>query len=176
MIDKLEELYVKIDKDEFFGKYSGTNSIGRPHLAQELVAHGFADDFKTAFMKYLGDYKPAYVKKDNPDFKLVLNLIKSAGGVAIIAHPGKYIKHSVLQDFIGSGIDGLEVVHPSHKLNDSKYFSGVCQSHNLLTSGGSDFHGYLDADYTNMGNYFVSEGCVKAIENLHSTNIKNQDK
>ncbi len=140
MIDKLEELSMKIDKDEFFGKYSDTNSIGRPHLAQELVKHGFVNDFKTAFTKYLGDYKPAYVKKLNPDYKIILNLIKSAGGVAIIAHPGKFIKHNVLQDFIGSGINGFEVIHPSHKQKDSKYFSGVCQSYNLLTSGGSDFH------------------------------------
>lgn len=146
-----------INVENFLGKYSSNITLGRPHLALEMVNIKFVKNYVDAFVRFIGDGKPAYVKKPNPDIKKVLGIISELGGLSFIAHPGKYFKSTQIQEIIESGVDGIEVIHPSHTFTDTHFFQQVSAQNFLLESGGSDFHGIVKADYENFGNFFVTD-------------------
>jgi len=156
IVEKLNDLGSKIKYNSIIEKVGIDTSIGRPHIAMELNEEGFVNSYNEAFMKYIGDGKPAYVKKLNPPAKEVIKLISELGGLSFIAHPGKIIRDVFLTELIAHGIDGIETVHPSHSKDDINYFTGIAAENFLLTSGGSDFHGGVKNDQKNFGNYYVS--------------------
>lgn len=106
-------------------------------------------------MKYIGDGKPAFVKKPVPNAKEAIQLISSIGGLSFVAHPGKMVRGEMLDELLKYGLDGVEVIHPSHGREDIEYFSSIASDNFLLVSGGSDFHGIYDREYGNMGNYVI---------------------
>lgn len=167
MIEKLREFGFNINPDSIFEKYNSSCSIGRPHLANELVEKGYVKDFQTAFQRYLGDKKPAFVKKENLNYEIVIELIRVAGGLSFIAHPANYFRESSLLKFVNAGIDGIEVYHPSHSPNHVAKFKAFAAEHGLLISGGSDFHGYAEYDFSNIGRYFISDEELNAIKEKH---------
>lgn len=160
IIRKLLDLGVKIKPDNLLKKYSVSNSIGRPHIANELVEQGLVKDYGDAFQRYLGDNKPAHVRKENLDFNVIIELIHKSEGLAFLAHPGNYFRESSLKKILESGIDGIETVHPSHTLNHVNKFTKFAKENNLLTCGGSDFHGFYEIDYSNLGKFCVDEDAV----------------
>lgn len=157
MILKLKELGVNINSTALFEKYSSSCSVGRPHLANEILEQGYVKDFQTAFNRYLGDNKPAFVKKDNLNFEIMIELIKVSGGLSFVAHPGSYFRESTLVELKKAGINGIEVYHPSHNDAHNKKYMKFVKEHNLLAVGGSDFHGYSEYDYHNIGRFYVDE-------------------
>jgi 3',5'-nucleoside bisphosphate phosphatase len=157
MISKLKDLGVNINSSALFEKYSSSCSVGRPHLANEVLAQGYVKDFQTAFNRYLGDNKPAFVKKDNLNFEIMIELIKVSGGLSFVAHPGSYFRESTLVELKKAGISGIEVYHPSHNDNHNKKYMKFVKDHNLLAVGGSDFHGYNEYDYHNIGRFYIDE-------------------
>lgn len=157
MISRLNNLNCIINADKFLNKFSTNITLGRPHLALEMVDIKFVKNYVEAFTRFIGDRKPAYVKKPNPDIKTVLNLISDLGGLSFLAHPGKYFKNTQIQEIIDAGVDGIEVIHPSHTFTDTHYFQQVSAQNFLLESGGSDFHGIVKTDYDNFGNCFVTD-------------------
>ncbi|MCE1165221.1 MAG: PHP domain-containing protein [Bacteroidetes bacterium] len=160
IISKLLELGVSINPDNLLKKYSESNSIGRPHIANELVEQGLVSSYSLAFHRYLGDNKPADVKKENLDHTVIIELIHKAGGLAFLAHPSNYFRESTILKLREAGIDGIETVHPSHTSNQTDKFTTFAKEHNLLTCGGSDFHGYYEEDFSNIGKYCVGEETV----------------
>lgn len=167
MIDKLKELGVIISSPDLFEKYSASCSIGRPHLANEILENGYVKDFQTAFHRYLGDGKPAFVKKENLNFEIIIELIRVSGGLSFLAHPGSYFRESALVELRRAGIDGVEVYHPSHNDNHIKKYKKFAKDNNLVIVGGSDFHGYAEYDYNNIGRYFIGEDEVFALKEKH---------
>ena len=157
MIRRLSQLNCIINAEKFIGKYSSNITLGRPHLALEMVNIKFVRNYVDAFIKFIGDGKPAYIKKPNPDIKTVLNLISDLGGLSFIAHPGKYFKNTQLQEIIDSGVDGIEMIHPSHTFTDMHFFEQMAAQNFLLVSGGSDFHGIVKNDFDNFGNFYVTD-------------------
>jgi predicted metal-dependent phosphoesterase TrpH len=164
MIIKLKELGVNINSTALFEKYSTSCSIGRPHLANEILAQGYVKDFQTAFNRYLGDNKPAFVKKDNLNFEIMIELIKVSGGLSFIAHPGSYFRESALVELKKAGVDGIEVYHPSHNDSHNKKYMKFVKEHNLLAVGGSDFHGYNEYDHYNIGRFYIDEEEFKLLK------------
>jgi predicted metal-dependent phosphoesterase TrpH len=156
IVQKLNELGSKIQFGSIIDKAGTNTSIGRPHIAMELSEEGFVNSYYEAFIKYIGDGKPAYIKKPNPSSEEVIKKISEAGGLSFVAHPGKTVRDSILADLIGNGLDGIEVLHPSHSKDDIKYFNDVASENFMLTSGGSDYHGGMKNDHKNFGKYFVS--------------------
>lgn len=157
MIRKLRQLNCIINADKFINKFPSYITVGRPHLALEMVNIKFVRNYIDAFVKFIGDGKPAYVKKTNPDTKTVLNLISELGGLSFLAHPGKYFKNTQLQEIIDAGVDGIEIIHPSHTYTDTHYFEKMAAQNYLLVSGGSDFHGIVKTDLDNFGNFIVTD-------------------
>jgi len=164
MIGKLKELGVNINSTALFEKYSTSCSIGRPHLANEILEQGYVIDFQTAFNRYLGDNKPAFVKKDNLNFEIMIELIKVSGGLSFIAHPGSYFREATLVELKKAGINGIEVYHPSHNDSHNKKYLKFVNEHNMLAVGGSDFHGYNEYDYCNIGRFFIDEEQVNLLK------------
>ena len=116
------------------------SAIGRPHIAQAMLFKGFVGSFFEAFNKYIGNKGPAFEKKVHLSPQSACKIINDAGGLSFIAHPGKMPEH-LIKELIEAGIDGIEVIHPSHTSNQTKYYRGIANEYFLLESGGSDFHG-----------------------------------
>jgi len=129
-------------------------SLSRPNIAKILIKK-YPEKFKEVmqvFHELIGKGKKAFVEQRQALMDEAIKSIHSAGGVAILAHPGIYIDKSkeLIEKFIKTSGDGIEVEYPyeivrgiekemSDKLN--KKFRGIAESKNLLISGGSDFHG-----------------------------------
>jgi predicted metal-dependent phosphoesterase TrpH len=141
MIEKLENLGVKIPLELVLSFTGEKNLIVRPHIAQALVAEKYCRTKQEAFDKYIGNDSPAYVPKPKLSTSQVIDLIHTVGGLAVVAHPGKLKHMSYLDEFAKLGLDGVEVYHPDHNaemVNDLEIF---CLKHKLYQTGGSDYHG-----------------------------------
>ncbi|MBS1518902.1 MAG: PHP domain-containing protein [Bacteroidetes bacterium] len=157
IVEKLNKLGSKINFEDLLSKIGPNSSFGRPHIAMELHDEGFVKTYYEAFFKYIGDDKAAFVKKTNPDSKEVIDIISKCRGLSFIAHPGKNIRDELLMKLIDQGLDGIEVVHPSHDKESMSYFNKVISDKFLLASGGSDFHGGIKNDSAVLGKYFITE-------------------
>lgn len=153
MIKKLNNLNFEISIDDVLD-VTNSSAIGRPHVALAMINKGIVKNFYEAFQKYLRDGGPAYERKIHVSPQSAIKLISDAGGLAFIAHPG-HLKESILMTLINSGIDGIEVTHPSHNEYQKKFYRGIVNQYCLLESGGSDFHGGKKDDDENLGRYFV---------------------
>ena len=156
IVEKLNTLGSNIKFNSILVKAGANTSIGRPHIAMELNEEGFVNSYYDAFIKYIGDGKPAYVKKSNPKTADVIKIISEMGGLSFVAHPGKIVRDELLLKLIGEGLDGIELIHPSHSAEDIEYFSKMAAENFLLTSGGSDFHGGVKNDGKNFGKFHIS--------------------
>ncbi|MCX7877728.1 MAG: PHP domain-containing protein [Ignavibacteria bacterium] len=166
IIEKLNELGIPLRKADVFKKMKGGGSIGRPHIAVAMLEAGFVSSYQEAFLKYIGDNCPAYVKKKNISAEEAIKLINRCGGLSFIAHPGKNLKDSnTLFELIELGVDGIEVIHPSHTETDIEYFRNIAGQYFLLESGGSDFHGGKINENSILGKYFISASKITAMKN-----------
>jgi 3',5'-nucleoside bisphosphate phosphatase len=130
-------------------------AVGRPHIAQAMLAKNLVTSYYEAFNKYIGNGCPAYEKKVHISPQSAFKIISDAGGLSFIAHPG-YMPEFVLKHLIEAGVDGIEVLHPSHSNQQVRFYKGIVNQYFLLESGGSDFHGGKREDEKNMGIYNVT--------------------
>ncbi len=153
MVKKLNALGFDITIDDVL-EVTNSSAIGRPHVAIAMMRKGIVKDYYEAFQKYLRDGAPAYERKIHVSPQSALKIISDAGGLSFIAHPG-HLKESILMTLINSGIDGIEVTHPSHNSYQQKFYRGIVNQYCLLESGGSDFHGGEKGDENNLGSHWL---------------------
>lgn len=166
IVQRLNELNIPVKLSEVLKHVKGSASIGRPHIAIALVEGGYVDNYYEVFNRYIGDDKPAYVKKPNISSKDAIKLINRCGGLSFIAHPGKNLRDSnTLFELIEHGVDGIEVIHPSHTEYDIEYFRDIASQYFLLESGGSDYHGGRINDASILGKYYITEQKITAMKN-----------
>jgi len=120
--------------------------ISRTHFARFLVDSGRARDVKGVFQRYLVKGKPGYVEQRWAALGDAVSWIRASGGVAVIAHPGRYNLDSaemkgLIAEFKACGGEGIEVVTGSHTPTQYREFAGYARQFELLASRGSDFHG-----------------------------------
>jgi len=149
-------------------KIAKNSPICRPHIAKALLEKGIVKNFQSAFNKYIGDFGPAFEKKIHVSPQSAIKIINDAGGLAFIAHPGK-MKESILKNLINLGIDGIEVIHSSHKKYQQKFYRGIVNQYCLLESGGSDYHGGMRNDGDNFGKYYTTNSVLDNIKNMAQT-------
>lgn len=127
--------------------------ISRTHFARFLVEKGIVKDTRTVFKKYLVKGKPGYVAHRWADFADAIGWIRASGGVAVLAHPGRYDLgrtnlNALIADFKEAGGEAIEVVTGSHTADQFAQFAQFAKEYELLASCGSDFHGpgesYMD--------------------------------
>ena len=160
IVGKLNGMHVPLTISAVLRR-AGPGSVGRPHIATALVEEGLIGTYQEAFSKYIGLGKPAYEKKYLISPRAAIELIAAAGGLSFLAHPSTFIDEGVLQQLIDAGIDGIEVVHPSHSPDLVAHYRGIVSEYFLLASGGSDFHGGKRNDREALGKYFISTGEVE---------------
>lgn len=163
IVEKLNKINIPI-KFESVQEQAGVGSLGRPHIANAMMEEGFIDSYHEAFAKYLGAGGPAYEKKFQLNPEEAIRLITESGGLSFLAHPGKYTSEVELAQLIKAGLDGIEVVHPSHNAARQEHYRGVVSQYFLLESGGSDFHGGKKNDEAAFGTFWVPIHVVDAMK------------
>ena len=147
MVERLNALGMPVTMEAVLREAAG-GAVGRPHVARALIAGGWATDFREVFDRYLGNNKAAYVPKERLALEDAIALIHRAGGLAVLAHPGPHLTRDRLASLAALGLDGVEVLHPSHSWDDSQRLDAMAGELNLVRSGGSDWHGAEDGTRT----------------------------
>lgn len=168
IVNKLKGFGLSISIEDVL-EQAKNSAIGRPHIAQAMLEKGLITNYYEAFIKYIGNNGPAFEKKVHISPQSVVKIISDAGGLSFIAHPGN-MPESLLKELIEEGIDGIEVIHPSHDSFLAKFYKGIVNEYFLLESGGSDFHGGKRGDEENLGNYYMS---ISVLEAMRKRLIKN---
>ncbi len=163
IVDKLNQLKIPLSIDAVLER-AKSGSVGRPHIATAMVDEGLIASYQQAFEKYIGTNGPAYERKFQLAPAEAIQLIASSGGLSFLAHPGRSTSDDTLQQLIKSGLDGIEVIHPSHAPDLVTHYRGVVSEYFLLESGGSDFHGGGRNDLEAIGAYFIDEDRVDAMK------------
>ncbi|PZR58444.1 MAG: phosphatase [Candidatus Meridianibacter frigidus] len=122
--------------------------LGRPHVGRALIRHGHVSDIESAFRNVLFRGGPGYVPSTHMGPHEAIAVIRAAGGIAVLAHPGRLRDHSIVGELVEEGLAGLEVFYPRHDASATHYFRAMAKRLNLLMTGGSDFH---DARYHRRG-------------------------
>jgi len=158
IVEKLNILGLEISIGDVL-KHVKKGTIGRPHIAQALLENKQVNTYYEAFNKYLGNNAPAYEKKVHLSPQSAFKIISDAGGLSFIAHPGN-MPEILIKELIEDGVDGIEVIHPSHSADRTKFYRGLVNQYYLLESGGSDFHGGKREDEKNFGKIFTKSKVV----------------
>lgn len=145
MAEKFQNLGIPIEFEDIKKTYPDS-VITRAHFASYLHKKGYVGSVREAFDRYLSDHGPCYVPRERLDCVEAIELIHSAGGVAILAHPILYkMGNEQLDKMVGYlhkfSLDGIEAIYSTYTNSDERYIRLLAKKYNLLISGGSDFHG-----------------------------------
>lgn len=116
-------------------------SVGRPQIANALVAAGHARDRDDAFDRLLGNDCPAYVPRRGATPDEVVAIARAAGGIVSMAHPGLTRRDQIIPRLARAGLAALEVRHSDHDAVMEQHYRTLAAQHGLAVSGGSDYHG-----------------------------------
>ena len=145
-------------------------NLGRPHLAQVLVAAGVVDSFREAFSRFLGRGRPCYVPLAKPDYRDALRIVHDAGGVASLAHPC-LMKVDDWDGFLdrlaADGLDGIEAIYPYESVERGLSIAPplmrtMAEKRGFLVTGGSDDHG-PDSTKESLGSIRLPQDLVEAL-------------
>jgi predicted metal-dependent phosphoesterase TrpH len=164
MLEKLAALNLPL-KWERVLEIAGGGAIGRPHVARAMLEAGYVESVKDAFIRYIGSDGPAYVARTRLSPEESVQLIHSAGGVAVLAHPGLLRDYrAMILRLIAVGLDGVEVNHPSNSEAVRLDLRGIAIASSLIMTGGSDFHGPQIKPDTKLGMVVPPDGAVDALK------------
>ncbi|MCX8453407.1 PHP domain-containing protein [Paenarthrobacter ureafaciens] len=121
-------------------------TVGRPHIADALVAAGVVADRSEAFNSILTSHSRYFIQHYAPDPALAVGLVRAAGGVPVFAHPvassrGRIVGDKTYREMIDAGLLGLEIDHRDNPEEGRKFLRNLAAEHGLLITGSSDYHG-----------------------------------
>lgn len=147
-------------------------SIGRPHIAMEMVRKNYVKDFKEAFEVYLKEGALCFVPANYPSVSTTIDTIHQAGGIAILAHPHLIKKKSIIEELLEMKWDGLEGFCSPIKGKGGSYWQKKAHEKNWLVTGGSDFH-VIENTYSSLGSAWTQEDIFIQLEKrfLHNMEI-----
>ncbi|NQT32133.1 MAG: PHP domain-containing protein [Candidatus Omnitrophica bacterium] len=172
MISLLAAKGIEIDEGKVFS-FAASGTVGRLHLARVLVEEKVVRDVREAFDKYIGDGKPCCVKHKRLDYTDAMDLIRGAGGVPVLAHPGTKGSDNYISSYVEAGLKGIEVLYAKHHPAMTRKYEDLAQKYNLLVTGGSDYHG-LESEDIVIGEIRVDYGVVESLRE-ESKRIKRED-
>ena len=143
MVERLGDLGFPIDAEPMLSAAAADpgKSIGRPQIADTLIAAGHARDRDDAFNRLLGNGCPAYLPRRGASAEEVIAILARAGGIASLAHPGLARVDDLIARLAGAGLAALEARHSDHDAATEDRYRALAASLGLAVSGGSDFHG-----------------------------------
>jgi 3',5'-nucleoside bisphosphate phosphatase len=149
---------------------TGASTLSRAHFAKALIARSVVAGVAEAFDRYLSSGRPGYVPAPSVPVIDAVALADKAGGVAVLAHPGRLAeaeRDRVLSEALEAGIDGIEVWHSQHDAGLRRSLAELAERRGLLATGGSDYHGrHKPAVHLGTGldgNAAVPTGCLDAL-------------
>jgi 3',5'-nucleoside bisphosphate phosphatase len=140
LAERLGELGLPIDPEEVFA-IVGEGAPGRPHVAQVMVQRGYVKSVREAFDRYLRTNGPAAVARRRVTPAEAIAIIQRARGVPVLAHPGVTGLDAIIPDLIAAGLMGIEAYYNEHSALQTAGYLEMCRAHDLIATGGSDFHG-----------------------------------
>ena len=153
MVQKLAELGMPIEWARVLHFAGDAKSIARPHVARALVEAGHVASTQEAFDHYLNDQGPAYVHRLEVKPPEVIDTIHQAGGVIVLSSPEHSKTTPLTATLAALGLDGLEVYYFDHTAEKKAELLELARQHNLIVTGGSDFHG--DKTHAELGSVEV---------------------
>ncbi|MCL1892929.1 MAG: PHP domain-containing protein [Holophagaceae bacterium] len=148
IIQKLANIGIDICPESFFEE-KRLGVLTRAHIAQKIIQDGYAFSKAEVFHKYLGIDGIAYVPFETLSPEIAFSWIRESGGVSIIAHParygqlakGQFIWDRAMADLKDMGAQGIEAYYSDHSDTETAYFLRLCDTLDMIPSGGSDYHG-----------------------------------
>ncbi len=145
MVERLAEDY-PLNWDDVSAHVAPGATVGRPHIADALVAAGIVADRNEAFANILTSHSRYFVSHYAPDPVLAVELVRAAGGVPVFAHPvaaarGRVVGPEIFHDMIDAGLLGLEVDHRDNPAEGRAWLRELARANGLIVTGSSDFHG-----------------------------------
>ncbi|MEO6457440.1 MAG: PHP domain-containing protein [Chloroflexia bacterium] len=164
MVGKLRALGINITWARV-AEIAGDGSLGRPHVAQALIEAGYASSIDEAFKKYISRGRPAFVERAHLTLEECIDLVHQSGGVAVLAHPTfvKDVEH-VLPRLVEAGLDGIETYYGRYTEETIASIEKLAKKYNLVTTGGSDFHGLDALSHADLGSVNVPVECLEQLE------------
>jgi predicted metal-dependent phosphoesterase TrpH len=149
-------------------------TLGRPHIADALVRSGRMASRDEAFTELLHNESEYYIPHYAPDPVRAVELVREAGGVAVMAHPfanrrGRTVEDSVIATMTEAGMPGLEVWHPDHDASEVAHAQALAERLGLLALGSSDYHG--TGKVNRLGQHTTAVSVLARIEELATSGI-----
>jgi len=155
MIAKLAKLGIHIQWQRV-QQIAGSGAIGRPHLAQALLEKGHIASTREAFTRYIGKDGPAYVEREKITPAGAVELILHASGLPVLAHPFTINDpETMIIELKKAGLVGIEAYYKDYNANQIRELVDLAQEYNLITTGGTDYHGLDEATETMIGGTHV---------------------
>jgi len=148
-------------------KHEGGSGVYKQHIMHALLDKGYCgsiycDLYKRLFRK--GSISEAqgvaYIQLEYIDARAAIAAIRQAGGIAVLAHPGQLLNFDAIDEWAELGLEGIEVYHPSHNEEDRQRALRYAKKHNLIVTGGSDFHGFYGNRPVELGCHELDEQCI----------------
>jgi hypothetical protein len=140
IVERLGELGLTLTAEEVFA-ICKEGSPGRPHVAQAMVSRGYVKSVREAFDRYLRSGGPANVPRRRLTPVEAVAVIRRAHGVPVFAHPGLANRDEMIPELVQAGLAGIETFYPEHSAGQIQAYRTLCRQHDLVATGGSDYHG-----------------------------------
>lgn len=163
MCKKLGELGMPVDPEEVFREAADAEAVGRPHVARVMLRKGYVKHMDEAFDRFLGEGRPAHVKRFKNTTADTIRMIHACGGISVIAHPGLIRDQALIDALIEEGVMGIEVYCHEHKKTQASRFVRLAKERGLLITGGSDYHGAMLDKPFRLGDLRVPYECYERL-------------
>jgi hypothetical protein len=140
MVERLRQAGYTLTLEDVLRESGGALAIGRPHVAKALVRLGVVDSVDAAFKQALSRGKPGYVPQLYTTPEQAIQKITAAGGIPVLAHPGRLKDRILIDELADRGLRGLEVFYPLHDAADTAEFRETARRYGLVMTAGMDFH------------------------------------
>lgn len=167
MLKRLRESGFNLREEDFD---LADGSIGRPHLAIQMVAKGYAQSISEVFEKYLGDGKSCYVSAETLSTEETLRIIREANGFSVIAHPHLVKNNNVILSLLKLPFDGIEAYYARFRPPQEARWVKIGKHRGWLITGGSDFHGAAKPDIP-LGCSWVGAEVFDILQKRYSQNV-----
>jgi len=160
VLARLQELGVTLTYEEVRSAFQ-TSSLGRMHVARLMIERGYVRTIREAFDRYLS-YETNQISYTVGDFissQVAIETIAAAGGISVLAHPTIAMFDRYVDPLMAFGLQGIEIFKGSRPSIEEFYLETVVKDKGLLTTGGSDWHGYHQTQ--TLGSFYVNSGQIQ---------------
>jgi predicted metal-dependent phosphoesterase TrpH len=146
IIGRLNEAGFEISIEDVLAQLAPGATLGRPHLADALIAKKIVASRDEAFTELLHNNSKYYISHYSPTPEDAIRLIKQAGGVAVIAHPlaslrGRTVSIESFKSMVEAGLDGIEISHRDQSEDERQLLREIVEQYDIIATGSSDYHG-----------------------------------